>query len=189
MRSKPLRCSLAALVLLAFAACSRPSTVDDLRAAIDAYRAGPVKEGDEPRIDALFAKLDAEIAELRADAAAKSGDARTEREGQAEALAEQRSELHSAFVAARFGRLGDAAGDALRSAGEALGQTLEEAGRKLRESSKAPAPEPSTPSRSQRPESPRTSVASSSASSPSRSFAAGPSSSSEAPSPVRTDTV
>jgi hypothetical protein len=137
---RPNRSALAIVLVLcaALAACSRPSTQQELRDAIDAYRAGPPQEGDEARIEALFARLDAEIAAARAEAAAETGEARAERQQAVDALAAERRELYAAFVSARFARLGDAAGDALRSAGEALGKQLEDAGRKLRDASRPP---------------------------------------------------
>jgi hypothetical protein len=136
---RPPRGALLLLVALALAACARGDGTEELRDAIERYRTGEAEKGEEERIDAMFARLDARIADLRAEAATREGEARARREQEADALASRRSDLHGAYLAARFARLGDAAGDALRSAGEALGKKLEEAGRKMQE---PPQPEP-----------------------------------------------
>src|SRR5262249_38463001 len=56
--------------------CSKPEaprTADELRTAIDGYRQSK-PDATPDRIEALFARLDADIAKLRADAAAERGD-------------------------------------------------------------------------------------------------------------------
>jgi hypothetical protein len=126
-----------AILLVASAVgCSKPAgprTVDELRAAVEAYQ--QQKPGvTEERIDALFARLDADIAALRADAAARPADQRGEVLQQASTLSEQRAELEKTYVAARVARFGATAGDMLRGLGEQIGKGLEDAGRRLRDS-------------------------------------------------------
>ena len=116
--------------------CSKqaaPRTVDELRAAVDAYQ--QQKPGvTEQQIDALFARLDADIAALRAAAAARPADQRAEPLEQANRLSEQRAELQKTYVATRIARFGATANDMLRGLGEQIGKGLEDAGRRLRES-------------------------------------------------------
>jgi len=130
--ARALGLALAGLAL-ALGACSRPDTAGELRQQIDAYRAG-APEASEPKIEALFARLDADIAARRAEAAEREGDARAAAEAEADALESRRRELHAAYLQARFARMGDAAGKALQSAGEAIGKGLEDLGRKMRDS-------------------------------------------------------
>ena len=68
-----LRLGAGFLAVAMLSECSKPvapRTEDELRAAIEAYRQGK-PEATQERIEALFARLDAEIATQRADAAAK----------------------------------------------------------------------------------------------------------------------
>jgi hypothetical protein len=124
-----------------------PPTADQLRAAIEEYRQNK-PEATEERINALFARLDADIATRRAAAAAESPTAREPLTQQVAALERDRRELQQAWLTARLTRVGATAGDALRSLGESLGRGLEDAGRRLRESAAgdaapgAPATEP-----------------------------------------------
>src|SRR5262245_9967253 len=116
--------------------CSKsaaPRTVDELRAAVEAYQQQKPGVTDE-RIEALFARLDADIAGLRADAAARPADRRGELLQQASDLSAQRAELQKTYVAARVARFGATAGDMLRGLGEQIGKGLEDAGRRLRDS-------------------------------------------------------
>lgn len=126
--------SVAVLVLAAVAAaCSRPSTADELRAAIEDYRQD--KNGvTPPQIDALFAKLDAEIAARRADAAAKPANARADDDRRIAAAEAERSRLVEEYASAQLTRFGRAAGEAARGVGDAIGKGLEDAGRALRDS-------------------------------------------------------
>jgi hypothetical protein len=126
----------ALLLVMCGVGCSKPAaprTVDELRAAVEAYQ--QQKPGvTEERVDALFARLDADIAALRADAAARPADQRGEVLQQASTLSEQRAELQKIYVAARVARFGATAGDMLRGLGEQIGKGLEDAGRRLRDS-------------------------------------------------------
>jgi hypothetical protein len=126
--------ALAVLVLaVAAVACSRPSTADQLRAAIDDYRQD--KNGvTAPQVDALFAKLDAEIAAQKADAAAKPANARADDERRIAAAEAERTHLVEQYASAGLERLGRAAGEAARGVGDAIGKGLEDAGRALRDS-------------------------------------------------------
>jgi hypothetical protein len=127
------RACLVACVVLA--ACSKlaPQTSTELGAAIDAYERNE-PGASEDRIKALFAKLDAEIAVLKADELAQPADQRGEIAARREQLAAERARLQAAYVRARVARLGGAAEDALKTMGEQIGQGLEDAGRALRES-------------------------------------------------------
>jgi len=132
----------AALLLAALlAACSRSSTPDELRTAIDDYRQD--KNGvTAQQIDALFAKLDAEIAAEKADVAAKPMNARADDERRVAAAEAEQSRLVEAYASARLVRFGRAAGQAAKGVGDAIGKGLEDAGRKLRDSLQDTRPEP-----------------------------------------------
>jgi hypothetical protein len=126
-------------VLLAVVAGCRstpPDTVAELRDAIAAWRTSGAP-ADEKRIDALFLRLEAEIAGLEADAAQASEKARPALEEQVRQREADRRDLQQAWLEARMARLGDAAGAAMQGLGESLGRGLEEAGRTMRESMEA----------------------------------------------------
>ena len=129
------------VLLLALAACSGrdTATTDELRSAIAAYERGDASATDD-RIAALFARLDARIATLKAEELETPPDARADAAAKREALVAQRHELQTAYVNARVKRLGVAADDALKGLGEQLGQGLEDAGRALRNSMRRDAP-------------------------------------------------
>ncbi|HXJ35674.1 MAG TPA: hypothetical protein VMS22_16700 [Candidatus Eisenbacteria bacterium] len=138
----------ALLVLLALAIASGcsgsdPKTADELRGSIAAYEQA-TPDASEDRIKSLFARLDAEVAAVRADELAKPPGARDALTQRREALEAERRDLQMAYLKARVARLGAAAQDALKSVGQQLGQELEDAGRKLRESSEGTNP-PATP--------------------------------------------
>ena len=117
------------------AACGGPpsKTTDELRAAIAAYERGE-PGADEERIAALFARVDADIASLRAEELGRPPGERAGVAAEREALVAERSDLAASWTRARIARLGDAAGQALRGVADQLGQGLEDAGRALRES-------------------------------------------------------
>jgi HEAT repeat protein len=101
-----------------------------LRAAVAAYVEGKV-EPTEAQIDALFARLDADIAALRAEAATDpNGDAAK----RAQALQEERTRLWRTYLEAKLARVRNAAGRALRDLGKEMGKGIEEAGRRMQES-------------------------------------------------------
>jgi hypothetical protein len=128
----------AALLAGLLAACSGPLPVEDeLRQAIEDFR------DDKPgvtsaKIDALFAALDAEIATLKATAAAKPAGTSADETRRIAQLEARRSELSQAYASARLVRLGRAAGEAARGVGDSIGQGLEDAGRALREKMQDP---------------------------------------------------
>src|SRR4030095_1523500 len=127
---------LVLLGLLPLAACSRPEaprTADELRAAIADYDQGKPGASEE-RITALFARLDADIAARRADAAAEPAGSREQLAQQVATLEQGRGGRKEVWIAARRRRVGNAAGEALRGLGETIGRGLEDAGRRLRES-------------------------------------------------------
>lgn len=127
--------SLAALVVALLGACgsSGQATIERLRAAVGEYAAGKT-EPTEEQIAALFAQVDADVAALRAEAAASEGEARTEAESNARALQQERLELWQQYVKAKVDRLRGAAEDTVRDIGKQIGQGIEEAGRAIRES-------------------------------------------------------
>jgi hypothetical protein len=127
--------SLVALVVALFGGCgsSERATIERLRAAVESYAAGKA-EPTEEQIAALFAQVDADVAALRAEAAASEGKARTEAESGASALQQQRLELWQQYVKAKVDRLRGAAEDTVRDIGKQIGQGIEEAGRAIRES-------------------------------------------------------
>lgn len=92
-------------------------------------------------VEAAFARLDAKIAAMRAEALREDEDDRAELDARVAELEARRSALRRESVDAGMRAAGAAAGDALRNIGESLGKQLEEAGRKLREAaSGAPPP-------------------------------------------------
>jgi Skp family chaperone for outer membrane proteins len=128
--------TLAALLLAVLvslpAACSRstdlPAQID---AQIQAYRAEP-SDALQSRIEASFAKLDAEIAELRADAETRTGAAKDDALAKADALSARAGELRKSWYGARFAAAGEAAKNAVKQLGVSLGQGLESAGQKMK---------------------------------------------------------
>ena len=131
-----LRLAAAFLAVAMLAACSKPAaprTEDELRTAIEDYRQGK-PEATQERIEALFARLDAEIATQRADAAAKPQQSRDAAAQQVATLEQNRRDLQQQWIAARLARAGATAGELLRGLGESLGRGMEDAGRQLRES-------------------------------------------------------
>lgn len=127
-----------ALGMLALA-CSRPEpekrTLDELRAGVEAYQRGDAGVTEE-RLNALFARLEADVAALRADEAEATPPERPPLTARREALEAEGRRLQGEYLNARVARLGEAAGDALRSVGEQIGQGLEEAGRRMREAAR-----------------------------------------------------
>ena len=133
------------VVLLAaamLAGCSGPPPVEDeIKAVIEDYRAG--KEGvTSDKVDALFARLDADIASAKAAAAAKPANTREDDNARIAAMEARRSELMIRYASARLVRFGRAAGEAARGTGEAAGQAIEDAGRAMREGMREPSPPP-----------------------------------------------
>lgn len=124
------------LAAAALAGCSKPPaprTADELRTAIENYKQGK-PEATQDRIDALFTRLDAEIATQRADAAARPPESRDTAMQQVATVEQQRRDLQQAWIGARLARAGATAGEVLRGLGESLGRGVEDAGRRLRES-------------------------------------------------------
>ena len=77
-RSYVLAVLLLAGIALLPVACSRPTDLPaEIEAQVEAYRKEP-SDALQSRIEASFAKLDAEIAEIRADADTKTGAAKDE---------------------------------------------------------------------------------------------------------------
>src|SRR5262249_50685600 len=90
-----LRLGVAFLAVAVLAECSKPPaprTEDELRAAIEDYRQGK-PEATQERIEALFTRVDAEIATQRADAAAKSPQSRDAAAQQVATLEQGRRDL------------------------------------------------------------------------------------------------
>lgn len=128
--------SIMAMVAVSLVACGTPegSTVQRLRTAVAVYAQGTV-EPTEQQIEALFARLDADIAALRADAASDPGG---DAEARAKALQDERLALWRAYVEAKVERLRGMAERALRDSGKQIGQGIEEAGRRVQESTQKP---------------------------------------------------
>jgi hypothetical protein len=121
------------VVLAVLAACgSKPDAADDVRTAMAAYRAKP-DEAAAAEVEARFARLDAEIADRRAEAARADADDRPGADAEVAALERTRSDLRSEYLSVRMEAVGTAAGDALKAVGRSIGEGLAEAGRKLRE--------------------------------------------------------
>ena len=131
-----LRLGMALIAAAALAGCSKPAaprTADELRTAIEDYKQGK-PEATQERIEALFARLDAEIATRRADVAATPAASRDAATQQVAALEQDRRDLQQQWIAARLARAGATAGEVLRGLGESLGRGMEDAGRRLRDS-------------------------------------------------------
>jgi hypothetical protein len=130
--------ALATLSVVLAAGCGERTApaapaVERLEVAIAAYVEG-APEPTAEEIDALFVRLDADIAAARADAVEAEGEARITAEARARDLERRRRELMQAYVEARVARLGDAAADTVRDVGRKIGEGIEDAGRKIRES-------------------------------------------------------
>lgn len=134
------RCRSLAVVVLVLAslavlpvACSRPTDVAvEIEAQIEAYRKEP-SDLLQSRIEASFAKLDAEIAQIRADAETKTGAAKEEALARADALSARASELRKRWYGARFGAASDAAKEAVKQLGATIGKGIESAGQKMKD--------------------------------------------------------
>ena len=113
--------SFAAMASVLFTGCEKPeNTLRILQEEVSAYASRPSDEA-VAKIDAHFAKLDAQITDLR-----ESG-----KTDQAETIANQRDALQAQYAAARMTasllKAKEAAanvGEAFRKVGEALSQTL-----------------------------------------------------------------
>lgn len=134
--------------MLLLGACSSspdaPRTADELRGAIADYQQNAPEPTDE-RITALFARLDADLAARRADAAAAPAASREPLLREVATREQERRELQQAWITARLTRVGATASDALRGLGESLGRGLEDAGRRLREALEEGAGRPAAP--------------------------------------------
>lgn len=113
-------------------ACARRHDVAvELEAEIARYRTDP-SDALAARIDASFAHLDAQVAEIRADEATKTGDAKAAAEARADALEKQGSELRKKYYDARVDVAADAAKNAVKQFGASVGKTIEDAGAKMK---------------------------------------------------------
>lgn len=122
------------LLAVTLAACGGrgAGTIERLRTAVDDYVQGK-PEPSEQQLDALFAQVDADIAALRARAAAAVGAERAATEERAKALTQERLSLWQTYMKARIERLRRVAEQTVREAGKQIGQEIEEAGRAIRE--------------------------------------------------------
>jgi hypothetical protein len=119
------------------------SAADRLQAAIAAHAAGKDEPSDQ-EIEALFLRLDADVANARADAVEAEGDARAAAEARARDLEQRRAELTTAYLDAKIARAGDAAAKTVRAVGRQIGAGIEDAGRRMRESLGDPDAPPAT---------------------------------------------
>jgi hypothetical protein len=135
MESSCRRVAVALLAVATAAACGarEAPTADRLDAAIAAYARGDDHDVEQ-RIDALFVRLDADVAAARADAAEAQGEARTAADARVRDLERRRRELAEAYLQARIDRFGNAAADTIRDLGRKIGEGIEDAGRRIRES-------------------------------------------------------
>jgi hypothetical protein len=122
----------AGLCVLAASCTRRGDVAAEIAAQIAAYEKEP-SDALQARIEASFARLDAEVAELRADAETRTGAAKDEALAKADALAARGSELRKKFYAARFGAASEAAKNAVKQLGVTLGKGLESAGEKMKD--------------------------------------------------------
>jgi hypothetical protein len=125
---------LCLVALVGVAACRSPAerAADGLRDDIVAYAKEP-SEARRADVDADFARLEAEIAGLRAEAVRQDGAARTRTHERVAALERTRDDLRADYLHAQARAVTDAAESTMRSVGETIGRGLEEAGKRLRE--------------------------------------------------------
>ena len=115
-------------------ACGRPGPdpVAELQAAVTAYQQGAA-DGTEERVQVAFAKVDAEVARVRADELAQPVERRGELTRRRQELEAERQAQLAAYTKAKIARIGTAATDAMKEAGRQLGEQLEAAGKRMRE--------------------------------------------------------
>lgn len=101
-----------------------------LRANVAAYEEKPSEE-QAARVEASFAELDAEIAQLNLAATTDSGASAQATKQREEALAKERYELRNRYAKAIVAAKAAAAGDAVRSLGAEIGRGLQAAGKSL----------------------------------------------------------
>ena len=131
-RSYVLAVLLLAGIALLPVACSRPTDLPaEIEAQVEAYRKEP-SDALQSRIEASFAKLDAEIAEIRASAETKTGAAKDETLAKADALSTRASDLRKSWYGARFGAASDAAKEAVKQLGATIGKGIESAGQSVK---------------------------------------------------------
>lgn len=133
--------ALLAAVVMTGCGGGHPCGVEHVEETLAAYREDP-SPAAAADVEAAFARLDAEIASLRAEALREDEDDREEIDARVAELEARRSALRRESIDAGMHAAGAAASDALRTIGESLGKQLEEAGRKLREAASG-APPPS----------------------------------------------
>ena len=124
-----------AFALVVGAGCRSPAerAVERVRADIAAYAKEPT-EAHRTDVDADFARLEAEIAALRAKAARQDRVAHERTREQITALERTRDDLRADYLRAQAHAVTDAAEKAVRSVGETIGRGIEEAGKRIRES-------------------------------------------------------
>jgi hypothetical protein len=135
-----------ALVLVAGCQSAGERAAERLRADVAAYASEP-SEARRAQVEAGFARLEAEIAARRAEAARQEDAARTRTEVEVAALERTRDELRADYLRAQARAVTDAAEDAVRSVGESIGRGLEEAGKRIRDAARGTPPDtpPSDP--------------------------------------------
>lgn len=129
------------LLLIALACGPGPAerAADRVRNDIAAYAKEP-NEARRADVDAGFARLDAEIAALRAEAAKQESAERTRTQERVAGLERTRDDLRADYLHAQAQAVTDAAKDTVRSVGESIGRGLEEAGKRLREAAQGTPP-------------------------------------------------
>ena len=123
--------SVAILVLLFACGDRERATARELRVAIEQYRQTG-SPADQARVESLLARLDADIAALRAEAATADDAERAAVNQRLAALEAERADLLREWTEARLARAGDAARNAIEAVGDAVGRGLEDAGRSIR---------------------------------------------------------
>jgi hypothetical protein len=123
---------LVAAVASPFGCSSRHDTAAELEVQIARYRKEP-SDALATRIDASFARLDADVAEIRADAETKSGAAKESALARADALEQRGAELRKEYFGARVDVAADAAKNAVKQFGNKVGEGLETAGEKVKD--------------------------------------------------------
>jgi hypothetical protein len=121
-----------ALIVAPLGCASRRDTAAELEAQIARYRKEP-SDALARRIDASFAQLDADVAEIRADADAKTGAAKEAALARADALEQRGAELRKEYYAARVDVAAEAAKNAVKQFGVNVGEGLERAGEKVKD--------------------------------------------------------
>ena len=132
-----------ALVLAAGCQSAGERAATRLRADLAAYAAEP-SDARRAQVDADFARLEAEIAALRAKATRQEDAKRSRTQAEVASLERTRDDLRADYLHAQARAVTDAAEKAMRSVGESIGRGIEEAGKRIRDAARGTNAPPET---------------------------------------------